>query len=196
MKRVLVIALGIWDKQALALPHVATDHQFTFIGEDFQERPSLLEALRFDVFEYVRRVVDQFRSAKLAGVVGAGDYPACMLAPLVAQELGLHAPRAQDVVVLNPDQLHDSQRFDQGDVLSVKARVPVRQRALEAILAERQKLTVRIDRVDRKIPKRMKQRARENASSASQLPSQASTAPSTVSGIECPPLMTACQKRF
>lgn len=80
----------------------------------------------------------------------------------------MHAPRAQDVVVLNPDQLHDSQRFDQGDVLSVKARVPVRQRALEAILAERQKLTVRIDRVDRKIPKRMKQRARENASSASQ----------------------------
>ena len=101
MKRVLVIAPGVWDKQALALPHVATNHQFIFIGEEFQERPSLLEALRFDVFGYVRRVVDQFRSAKLTGVVGTGDYPACMLAPLVAQELGLHAPRAQDVVVLS-----------------------------------------------------------------------------------------------
>lgn len=101
VKRILVIGPSVWDKEALALPHVAKGHHFTFIGEEFQQRPSLLAGLRFDVFGFIRRAVAEHRSSQLAGVVGTGDYPGCMLAPLVASELGLPAPKAQDVVVLS-----------------------------------------------------------------------------------------------
>lgn len=100
-KHILVVGPSVWDRESLALPRVARDHRFTFIGEEFQEYPSLLEGLRFDVFAYVRRVLREQRGKTFSGVVGTGDYPGCMLAPLLAAELGLPSPPPQAVVVLS-----------------------------------------------------------------------------------------------
>ncbi len=98
--RVLVLCPSGWDRAALG-ERFRDRFDIRFFGAELVESPSLLDGLTFDVFRWSRRAADAHRGAGLDGVVGTGDYPACMLAPLVARDLGLRAPDPRAVVLLS-----------------------------------------------------------------------------------------------
>lgn len=98
-KRVLVVCPGAWDRDALARPAVAADHDVVFAGDELVSGVTAWRALTFDVFSWVRRTAARHRGVD--GVIGTGDYPGCMLAAGIAEELGLPGPRARSVVVLS-----------------------------------------------------------------------------------------------
>lgn len=100
-KKFLVLCPNAWDKMALARPEVINGHQLAFEGEELLETPSPWKALTFDIFRYHRRLVQRYRDCGLAGVIGTGDYPGCMLAATLAEELKLPGPTPKDVVLLS-----------------------------------------------------------------------------------------------
>jgi hypothetical protein len=98
--RVLVLCPGAWDRRALGARFDAR-YSLLYDGAHLVESPSLLDALRFNVFRWVDLTARSFRDRGLSGVVGTGDYPGCMLASLVAERLGLPAPAPEVVVRLS-----------------------------------------------------------------------------------------------
>ena len=99
-ERVLWLCPSVWDLEAMAGP-TAAPYQLSVAGDELmEEHPSLLRALRFDVFRYVRRLAERHRGA-VDGIVGTGDYPGCMLAALLAHELGLPGPDPGVIVKLS-----------------------------------------------------------------------------------------------
>lgn len=99
--KVLVVCANAWDDEGLAHPRVAARAAYVHAGRELLEDPSLLDAIAFDPFRYARRLGDLARRERVDGVVGTGDYPGCMLAALVAADVGLRAPRPHDVVALS-----------------------------------------------------------------------------------------------
>ncbi|WPB79975.1 ATP-grasp domain-containing protein [Archangium violaceum] len=95
--RVLVLCPSRWDKVALG---ERFDRRYTLLydGEELVESPTLWAGLRFDVFRWVDQMADTWGGEGLAGVVGTGDYPGCMLASLVGERLGLPVSPARTVV--------------------------------------------------------------------------------------------------
>jgi len=98
--RVLVLCPGTWDKEGLKA-RFDTRYALLHDGENLVETPSLWAGLRFDVFRWVERTVERWRGEGLAGVVGTGDYPGCLLAALVGERLGLPVPPPRVVVQLS-----------------------------------------------------------------------------------------------
>lgn len=98
--RVLVLCPGPWDKQALGARFDAR-YELLYAGEELVETPSLWEGLRFNVFRWVEQTAKNWRGQGLTGVVGTGDYPGCMLASLVGEQLGLPVPPPAAVVQLS-----------------------------------------------------------------------------------------------
>lgn len=101
MKRVLVICPNIWDTENLARPSIRRNFELSFCGEELLETPGLFAALRFDVLRYIRAIVESHRGSDLAGVLGTGDYPGCMIAAETSKALGLPAPDPRDVLLLS-----------------------------------------------------------------------------------------------
>src|SRR5262249_22632014 len=100
-KRVVVVCPGVWDEEALQRPGVADRYEIVREGTELVAAPSLVTALTFDVFRWVRGAARRHRRARLDGVVGPGDYPGCMLAAAVGEALGRPTPRFADVVRLS-----------------------------------------------------------------------------------------------
>ena len=98
--RVLVLCPGAWDKVALG-ERFDTRYTLLYDGEQLVETPSLWAGLRFDVWRWVERMAQKWEGENLAGVVGTGDYPGCMLASLLGERLGLPAPPPRVVVQLS-----------------------------------------------------------------------------------------------
>ncbi|HYO56458.1 ATP-grasp domain-containing protein [Archangium sp.] len=98
--RVLVVCPGPWDQVALGERFHA---RFTlnFHGQKLVEQPSLWEGIRFDVFRWVEHAVETWRGQELAGILGTGDYPGCMFAALIGEQLGLPVPSPESVVRLS-----------------------------------------------------------------------------------------------
>jgi biotin carboxylase len=96
--KILVLCPNAWDKTAFSRFELKNGYQLVFDGEELLREPSLWKALTFDVFGYHRQLVKRHRKAGFDGVVGTGDYPGCMLAAGLAEELGLKAPRLKDLV--------------------------------------------------------------------------------------------------
>ncbi len=101
MKRVLVLCPNAWDKEGLAHPKVRENFRPLFVGEELLETPTLWNVLTFDIFRYAHQQAKRARQEGAEGIVGTGDYPGCMLAAMVASELGLPGPRTRDVVLLS-----------------------------------------------------------------------------------------------
>ncbi len=99
--KILVLCPNAWDKTALSRFELKNGYQLVFDGEELLREPSLWKALTFDIFGYHRRLVKRHRDAGFDAVVGTGDYPGCMLAAGLAEELGLKAPRLRDLVLLS-----------------------------------------------------------------------------------------------
>jgi hypothetical protein len=101
VKRILVVCPGVWDETNLERAEIRGRYEVVREGAELLEEPSLFAALTFDVARWVRRTVARHRHGRIDGVVGTGDYPGCMLASAVGQELGLPVPRLPAVVKLS-----------------------------------------------------------------------------------------------
>jgi hypothetical protein len=99
--RILVVSPTIWDRAAWASPALRAAYEPVFCCEDFFDGMGMRRALRFDVFRYLRRVLEAHGSTSWAGVLGTGDYPGCLFSAYLAEQLGLPSPRLQDIVVLS-----------------------------------------------------------------------------------------------
>ncbi len=98
--RVLVFAPTAWDREVLAAPSLRAGHEILWAGEELTEAPSAWAALRFDVHRYLDDTAARLRGARLDGIVGTGEYPACFLAAALAERLGLPSPAPRDVVMM------------------------------------------------------------------------------------------------
>lgn len=98
-KLILVLCASSWDRQNL-MPDRHPEYAFVFAGGELIENPTIVDVLRFDIFSYIRTVADYFHG-RLDGVIGTGDYPACMLAAGIASRLGLPTPALRDIVLLS-----------------------------------------------------------------------------------------------
>jgi hypothetical protein len=101
VKRILMVCPGVWDEEALLRPEIAGRYEILREGAELVHNPSLLTALTFDAFRWVRRTVARYRNGRIDGVVGTGDYPGCMLAAAVGEGLSRPSPRLTEVVHLS-----------------------------------------------------------------------------------------------
>lgn len=99
--RILVVCPTEWERTALAASDLRSRYDFALCGEELSENLRLWTALRFSVPRFLESVLAQQRSSELAGVLGTGDYPGCLLSALLAERLGLRGPRARDIALLS-----------------------------------------------------------------------------------------------
>jgi hypothetical protein len=100
MERLLVLCPSVWDKEQLSKPEVTSPAEIVFFGEELMTAPSLWSGLTFDAFRFIDRVVDRF-GGDIGGVIGTGDYPACIFAAAVGERLGMRVPRPEHVVLFS-----------------------------------------------------------------------------------------------
>ncbi|WP_224360519.1 ATP-grasp domain-containing protein [Hyalangium versicolor] len=98
--RVLVVCPGPWDKENIG-SRFRERYELLFHGERLVEQPSLVAGLRFNVARWIDQSVAMYRDAGLNGILGTGDYPGCMFASLIGEQLGLPVPPPGAVVQLS-----------------------------------------------------------------------------------------------
>lgn len=93
---VVLISPNVWDRaqippliDASRLPYKVQSY-----GPDLEHS---LEVLDADAF--IRRAVDDLSAMKVRGVTSSSDYPGCLLASFVAQELGLPGPDPRSLLL-------------------------------------------------------------------------------------------------
>lgn len=99
-KRILVLCASSWDRKNLSSAN-HPGYEFVFAGDELIENPTLIQGLRFDILAYIRDAVARFEGHGFSGIIGTGDYPACMLAAGIASYLKLPSPNIRDVVLLS-----------------------------------------------------------------------------------------------
>jgi hypothetical protein len=87
-KGVLVVCPNSWDEAQLAAagPRLEGAYELLFHGEDAEDDPA-----GFPLLSFVAEVVERYRG-RIDGVTSSSDYPGCLVAAAVAQELGLPGP--------------------------------------------------------------------------------------------------------
>jgi biotin carboxylase len=87
-KRILVVCPNSWDAAQLAAagPRLEGEYELLFHGEDAEDDPGA-----FPLLSFVAEVVERYRG-RIDGVTSSSDYPGCLVASAVAQELGLAGP--------------------------------------------------------------------------------------------------------
>ena len=87
-QRILVVCPNSWDEAQLAAagPRLERTYELLFHGEDAEDDPA-----RFPLLSFVAEVVERYRG-RIDGVASSSDYPGCLVAAAVAQELGLPGP--------------------------------------------------------------------------------------------------------
>ena len=87
-KRVLIVCPNSWDEAQLAAagPRLERTYELLFHGADAEGDPA-----GFPLLSFVAEVVERYRG-RIDGVTSSSDYPGCLVAAAVAQELGLPGP--------------------------------------------------------------------------------------------------------
>ncbi len=92
--RILVICPTARDRMHLARPEIRHAYPLQFHGTDEATHEPGFDAARF--LDQTRRLVAS-RREEFGGVLGIDDFPACMLAALVAEEFGFSFPSVESV---------------------------------------------------------------------------------------------------
>lgn len=89
MKRVLLVCPSEWDSAQLPRAQRRWRGKYTVLhyGDNAERSPATFDALSF-----IQETVRSFRSAGLDGVTSSSDYPGCIVAAIIARELGLPGP--------------------------------------------------------------------------------------------------------
>jgi biotin carboxylase len=87
-KRILIVCPNSWDEAQLGAARPGLEHAYEllFHGEDAEHDPA-----SFPLLSFVAEVVERYRG-RIDGVASSSDYPGCLVAAAVAQELGLPGP--------------------------------------------------------------------------------------------------------
>lgn len=87
-KRILIVCPNSWDEAQLAAagPRLERAYDLLFHGQDAEDDPA-----GFPLLSFVAEVVERYRG-RIDGVTSSSDYPGCLVAAAVAQELGLPGP--------------------------------------------------------------------------------------------------------
>ena len=87
-KRILIVCPNSWDdaQLAAAAPRLEQTYELLFHGEDAEDDPA-----GFSLPAFVDEVVERYRG-RIDGVTSSSDYPGCLVAAAVAQELALPGP--------------------------------------------------------------------------------------------------------
>ena len=95
MKRIALLCPNDWDTDHLARCRDRWEPEYTILthGEGAEHAPGTFDALTF-----IDQTVQQFRDRSIDGVTSSSDYPGCLVAAAVAQELGLAGPRPKAVL--------------------------------------------------------------------------------------------------
>jgi len=86
-KKILVVCPNGWDKENLKRPGFQKEYHFIFDGEHSRNSLGNFEPERF-----IQQMVEKYREQQLDGVVGIDDYPASIVAAIIARKLDLPAP--------------------------------------------------------------------------------------------------------
>jgi biotin carboxylase len=89
MKRILVLFPKDWDREALSGPKFRGRYEFVFEGFDLFSFPQNAALLTFDVFRFVERIVERYRTHRLDGVFSNNEHFGALIAAVVAKRLGL-----------------------------------------------------------------------------------------------------------
>ena len=95
MNTVLVICPTEEDRHNLSQPQITSKYRFIFEG------PDVWKPHEFNAIEFIEGVLDRARKKTLSfdAVIGTDDYPACIVASIIAKELGLPGPRPEAVLL-------------------------------------------------------------------------------------------------
>jgi hypothetical protein len=88
-KEVLLVCPAAWDMAQIPASRTLRrdDYVLHLAGEEAEDYPTTFDALAF-----IDQMVRQWRGRRLDGVTSSSDYPGCIVAAAIAQELGLPGP--------------------------------------------------------------------------------------------------------
>jgi hypothetical protein len=93
-KKILVVCPNNWDKNNLNQPGFQNAYHFIFDGEYSRNSLGNFEPERF-----IQQMVEKYRDQQLDGVVGIDDYPASLVAAIIAKKLDLPASELRSLFV-------------------------------------------------------------------------------------------------
>ena len=114
MKRILVLFPKDWDREALCGPKFRDRYEFVFEGFDLFSFPRNAALLIFDVFQFIERIVERYRTRRLDGVFSNNEHFGALIAAVVARRLGL--PGSNPLAVIDCQHKFYS-RVRQRDIL-------------------------------------------------------------------------------
>ena len=93
-KSIALICPTMWDEAEL--PHIARPGRYKvrYYGTDVSEHPE-----DFDALAFIDEAVDEFREAKIDGVMASDDYPGCIVAAAIASRLNLPGPDPEAILL-------------------------------------------------------------------------------------------------
>jgi len=94
-RSVALVCPTAWDQSQL--PRFVTgpnrDYTIVMYGEDAEASPA-----DFDANSFILSAVEELDRARVAGVTSTSDYPGCLVASIICQELGLPGPMPESVL--------------------------------------------------------------------------------------------------
>lgn len=95
-KNILIIDINHWDREQLSRTNVPWESKYNLLLYEYEARwysPS------FDALTFIEHAMKKFKRAGLSGIASSGDYPGCILAAAIAQEMGFPAPTPESVLM-------------------------------------------------------------------------------------------------
>ena len=95
MKKVLLLCPNDWDADHLARARERWEPRYSVVkhGEGAEHAPGTFDALSF-----VQETVEEIKRQGIDGVASSSDYPGCLVAAAVAEELRLPGPKVRAVL--------------------------------------------------------------------------------------------------
>ncbi len=96
MKNVLIVCPSSWDDAQLARARDrwSSEYHLLFHGQGAEDSPSTFHAASF-----IADAVEQLRSRPVDGVTSSSDYPGCLVAAAITEELRLPGPAIEKVLL-------------------------------------------------------------------------------------------------
>ncbi|HRI68167.1 MAG TPA: ATP-grasp domain-containing protein [Polyangium sp.] len=99
--KVLVVFPTCWERTEITRPEQQERFEFVICCEELYDSIGVWNALRFDVRKYLQGIANTHRHDGFSAILGTGDYPGCMFAAYLGEELGLPTPRTRETVLLS-----------------------------------------------------------------------------------------------
>lgn len=93
-KRIALICPTMWDEAELPRIVSRGGYEVRPFGTDVSENPE-----RFDALGFVEEAINEFRGARIDGVMASDDYPGCIVAAAIASRLNVPGPDPEAILL-------------------------------------------------------------------------------------------------